>query len=499
MLLRPDAANYLSRKEDPFHILRQIKTSHTTILFLKKTDIQGFLETRLPKVEPAPKREETAPTTTPVARSRTLEVLKEEPFDHQLECCFDITGNSTCEGELSDFRKYFSSRYDKLYRLLKRRRDMEEATFINRAALNPSEVVVIGIVSEIRETNWGSTLVTIEDKTGSLRLQISDRTECPEVLLHDEVIGVMGALSGRDSQKLFANEIIRPDIPYHGSGGKRSQRDVGVAFLSDVHFGSNTFLKDEWERFLNWINLEGDFSPEERELARKLRYIVIPGDLVDGIGIYPDQDKELDILDIYDQYSFAARELNYIPEHIQLIIQPGNHDAVRMAEPQPALPKRIQELFTRKNISFMGNPSEFLVEGVRILSYHGKSLNDFDRAVKEFKIKDPMPIMKSIMKRRHLAPIYGSATQLAPEHQDYMVMETIPDIFVTGHVHSAGHDVYKGVMLLNASCWQAQTDYQKMMNFVPDPAKLPVVDLRSFQLNMLDFNPMDAHLENQDS
>ena len=60
-----------------------------------------------------------------------------------------------------------------------------------------------------------------------------------------------------------------------------------------------------------------------------INYLVIAGDVVDGIGIFPGQDKELAISDIYEQYEKAAQYLNAVPKHIKIIISPGNHDAVR--------------------------------------------------------------------------------------------------------------------------------------------------------------------------
>ncbi|MEM3341300.1 MAG: DNA polymerase II small subunit, partial [Thermoplasmata archaeon] len=63
----------------------------------------------------------------------------------------------------------------------------------------------------------------------------------------------------------------------------------------------------------------------------------------------------------------------------------------------------------------------------------------------------------------------------------------IPDIFVTGHVHDVGADRYKGVTLINASAWQSQTSYQKMMNFIPTPARVPVVDLSTHKVDIMDF------------
>jgi DNA polymerase II small subunit len=77
---------------------------------------------------------------------------------------------------------------------------------------------------------------------------------------------------------------------------------------------------------------------------------------------------------------------------------------------------------------------------------------------------------------------------LAPEKKDYMAMEFTPDIFVSGHVHGAGQLQYNGVRLINASTWQSQTEYQRLHNFNPNPAIMPVVSLGSGKVEMKDFN-----------
>jgi DNA polymerase II small subunit len=127
----------------------------------------------------------------------------------------------------------------------------------------------------------------------------------------------------------------------------------------------------------------------------------------------------------------------------------------------------------------VGNPCHFSLEGVEVLSYHGMSLMDFISAIPNLNINNPLDIMKEMLRRRHLAPVFGDKTPLAPECRDWMVIDSVPDIFVTGHVHSAGMENYKGVLLINSSTWQSQTEYQKMMNFQPQPAKVAVVDLQS--------------------
>jgi DNA polymerase II small subunit len=168
-------------------------------------------------------------------------------------------------------------------------------------------------------------------------------------------------------------------------------------------------------------------------------------------------------------------------------VQPGNHDAVRPAEPQPAFPKDITDMFDSQVLS-VGNPCYVEIEGRLILSYHGRSMDDLIGGIQGLTYNNPLDAMKEMLRRRHLAPIYGGKTPIAPEKKDFLVIDTVPDFFVTGHVHGAGISDYRGVRLINASTWQAQTGYQRMHNFNPDPAKLPVVHLGTGKCVMKNFN-----------
>jgi len=159
---------------------------------------------------------------------------------------------------------------------------------------------------------------------------------------------------------------------------------------------------------------------------------------------------------------------------------------VRPAEPQPAFPTSIQNLFD-SNVIFAGNPSLLSVEGVRILAYHGRSMDDLVSAIPGMSYARPLEAMKAMLRMRHLAPIYGGKTPIAPEAEDHLIIDEIPDIFATGHVHAAGVDQYRGVVLVNSSTWQAQTPYQKMRNIEPMPARLPIVDLASGQAIVREF------------
>jgi DNA polymerase II small subunit len=410
-------------------------------------------------------------------------------FESEIKIIEDVTGNSTCQGTTQDFVKLFRNRYQILRKILNsQRRELVNVIPINRIKKSMLDVQLIGIVKSVKTTINGHKLIELEDETGTTMLMVLKNNGvyhlAHEIVL-DEIIGIAGKLS-KKGDLIIVQNIIFPDIKLQNNK-HRAENPICVAFLSDIHIGSKMFMDDEWNAFLKWIN--GNLgNSRQRNVASKIKYLVLPGDLVDGIGIYPDQEKELSINNIYKQYESLAKQLELIPDHITLVLQPGNHDAVRPAEPQPTFEKEIRDLFSGSNYIFVGNPCYLSLHGVEILSYHGQSLLDFSTNIQHLNYNEPTEVMKVMLKKRHLAPVYGGYTPIAPEHADYMIINSVPDIFVTGHVHISSIDNYRGVLLINASSWQAQTSYQKMLNFIPDSAKLPIVNLKTGNATTMDFN-----------
>jgi DNA polymerase II small subunit len=412
-----------------------------------------------------------------------------EPYAHQVEVLADVTGNSTCEGDIADFTKYFNDRLNKIRKLLKQRRELVGFVPVAKAKSGGvAEVKLVGIVTEVRTTKNGHRLLEIEDETGSVNVlaPASDSQLLLEAdtVIEDEVLGMICKPPGR-GDLLILQKIVRPDVPMQ-NGGRRSPNPAAVAVLSDIHFGSKTFLADDWERFLRWINLEWGDS-RMKALARKVKYLIVNGDVVDGIGIFPGQEEELSIVDAYDQYQYAGEQLNRIRDDVRIFVLPGNHDLVRPAEPQPALPKKYAELFP-DTVQHVGNPFKLSVEGVEFLAYHGRSMDDWITRVAGMTYQEPLKVMEEMVIRRHMVPVYGLRTPIAPEHKDYLAIDTVPDVFITGHVHAAGIKNYRGLSLINASCWQSQTAYQKMHGFEPEPAKVPVIELDTGRPIMVDFH-----------
>lgn len=396
----------------------------------------------------------------------------------------DISNESTCVGEYTEFVRYFRDRYARLGSIIRGRITARPIESL-RAGRGYDSVSIIGMVSDVRTTSNGNKLLELEDLTGSFSVlvQPSDRDlwniACD--IVRDEVIGVTGSLT-RDGRLMIVKNIVQPDIPNNTNQplpGNGSEDENGKAVLiSDVHVGSNTFLEDAFCEFIDWLG-DGDDGGS-------VRYLIIAGDLVDGVGVYPGQERELDIPDVYEQYKCAAKYLKDVPKNIRVIIAPGNHDAVRLAEPQPALPKKIASMF-RDSVIFIGNPALIEIDGVRILTYHGRSMDDLIATIPKMSYQRPDQVMTEMLRRRHLAPIYGGRVSIAPEAEDHFVIDRIPHILHCGHVHTIGIDRYKGVTMINAGTWQSQTEYQRRMNLDPVPAHAAVVDLATLDARMVKF------------
>lgn len=418
---------------------------------------------------------------------------KHYPGRNPVNVISDITGHSTCTGEYMQFVQYFRDRYSRLSEIIRGRINARPIESLKRRSFRrggdggSEEISIIGMVSDISNTTNGHKILSLEDPTGSFPILIrnSDKElfELASRIILDEVIGATGPIT-TDGSLMLATKLIQPDAP--NSVQRRTGSHGKAILISDVHVGSSQFLKDSWLDFLDFLKGESD-SEIMRELAASVRYLVVAGDLVDGVGIYPDQEKELDILDVYDQYRKAAEYFREIPEHIRIIISPGNHDAVRQAEPQPALPESIQADFPQ-NVIFVGNPALVELDGLRILIYHGRSIDDLVATIPGISYQEPAGAVLEMLKRRHLAPTYGSRVSISPEKKDYFVIDPVPDIIHTGHVHTLGVQRYKNVLLVNSGTWQDQTEFQKRVNLIPVTARVPIVDLEDLDVKILAFD-----------
>ncbi len=452
-----------------------------------------------PAVPPRPGmlEAEEAPRVREIAeklpeRIRTKFKLRASEFESRVEVLKDITGRSFTEGELKDFVNVFRDRYERLSRILRKRVDLHEAVPISslRSFEGKELVKVIGMVSEKRETSGGHVVLEIEDLNGRasawvFKGQRELMQKAAEVVV-DEIVGIVGNVrSGDRAPRLFVRDIIWPDLPtarelFH------AEDPACAVLISDLHIGSEMFLEDVFMKFVNWLRGETG-NAQQQELASRVKYLVVAGDIVDGVGVYPQQEEELLINDIIKQYDAAAKLLAQVPEHITIIIAPGNHDAVRPSEPQPAIPKDIAGGLYDLNSVMVGNPAWVSLHGFNFLIYHGRSFDDLIATMPGLNRQKSTPPMIKLLQKRHLAPVYGGRTAISPEQQDYLVIEEVPDVFHCGHIHVYGYERYRDVEVVNSGTFQETTTYMRRLGVKPTPGIVPVIDLQTRQARVIHF------------
>ena len=405
---------------------------------------------------------------------------RRSPDRRQIEVGNDMTGRSTGTGEYRDFVRTFRDRYERLSKILRGRVNHRPAEAIANMP-GGSDAAMIGLVNDVRSTKSGHWLIELEDTTGTFpALVMKDKglADLVDEILMDECLAVEGTLAD-DSGILFADSLHFPDVPRtQRTGG--ADRHVQAALISDVHVGSDEFMADAWSRFTDWLH-----TPE----AEPVEYLLLAGDMVEGVGVYPNQDEELDIVDIYDQYEAFSEYLKEVPSDTEIVMIPGNHDAVRLAEPQPGFNDELREIMDVHDAQIVSNPATVTVEGVDVLMYHGVSLDEVIAELPEEKASydDPHKAMYQLLKKRHVAPQFGGHTRVAPEERDYLVIDDVPDVFHTGHVHKLGWGKYHNVLAVNSGCWQSQTDFQKSVNIDPDAGYAPILDLDTLEMTVRKF------------
>lgn len=401
--------------------------------------------------------------------------------------------------EPQDFVDYFNSRYKAIEKILKQRQELKNTLSLNKITNKKEKenVSIIGIVSSKQTTKNGNLLLVLEDPTGKRSVLVNKNkpslfNDAKDIVL-DEVIGIVGV---NVDTITFVNNIIWPDTPT-SKELKKTEQEKYALFLSDLHVGSSKFLPDDFNKFLRWIN--GEIGNEQqRHIAKNVEYIFIAGDLVDGCGIYPEQDKELIINDIYQQYKECARLLKQIPQHIPLIICPGNHDALRISEPQPPLSKDFaRPMHELSNAIMVSNPSLVNINssgnfnGFDVLMYHGYSFDYFVAEVDSLRNQGGYDradlIMKFLLKRRHLAPSHLSTLYIPDTKKDPLVIEKVPDFFLSGHIHKSITANYRNTTLICGSCWQSKTTFQEKVGHNPEPSRVPIVNLQTRDVKILKF------------
>ncbi len=457
----------------------------STISFLEKSKEVKVIDARLLK-DILGKQNDKAPEKIDVSRSAELSIkAKDIDTDFQIK---HVSAEHT-QGDTDAFVEYFNDRFARLRKVINEsgRNGKYVLTDISRIKQysDGREVTITGMVNNKIITKNGNILVTLEDATDSAKVLFMKQSgrdqnifDTGARIAYDDVIAVTGKISG---PFVIANGVMYPDIPIRTR--KQTEEDFAIAFLSDVHVGSKRFLEKSFIEMLKWAN---GGTERRKDLLSKLKYIVISGDVVDGIGVYPNQDKDLGILDIYKQYSNFFDLIKEIPDYIEIFVLPGNHDAVQLAEPQPPMANDIIGDFRQDNVHIISNPCYIRIHELNVLAYHGASLDPIIQYIPGCSYAKPETAMIETLKRRHLSPIYGG-NEIVPSKQDNMVMTEVPDILHMGHIHKNGYADYHGTLVVNSGTWQDRTDYQIKHGHIPSPAIMPIYETKLQKITEINF------------
>jgi DNA polymerase II small subunit len=384
------------------------------------------------------------------------------------------------------FKRLFQDRYSHLLDIARQRPDSKSITTIESGReMRERGYKIAGLLSSRNSRKGGGVEIVLDDPTGTAKLYCGEEVADSAMALPLDSLVVADVVLGKSGGQLYARDLFLPDIPTKKVVG--SSRRVYAVMLSDLHIGSKFFLADDFSRFLAWLNGRlGDL-----DIVERIRYVVVAGDVVDGIGVYPGQEYQLSERNLRQQYKVARDFLGQVPKHMKLLIVPGNHDPVRQALPQPAVSADVAgPLHDLTNAVHLGGPTNVKLDGVNFLIFHGRSLDDVIATVPDLTYDRPVEAMEVLLKARHLAPTYGKRTALSPELRDMLVIDPVPDVFHAGHVHTLDVGSYRGTLVVNSGTFQSQTPFQANMGLEPISSIVPILNLSTLEIIKRNFTKL---------
>jgi len=434
-----------------------------------------------PEVETREEEEPEVRVEPPTERPPAAE------YDSEVEVLENVEKPSS-RGDVEEFVSLFVDRLNRLRKKLKGRMDDwcdNIADVISRTSKEPGVVSFAALVTDVRETER-SMVLNVEDETGMLKVIVSKRRgegiykKLRKIAFPGIVLGIRGFCKGSDRVVFVNDRSGEVRLPGEGLPEKRPpavEDDVAALFLGDVHVGSNKFEEDLFHRLIERL-----YDPDD-PLGR-VKYVLITGDVVDGVGIYPGQREELDIPDIDAQYEKFAKLLEMMPDWVEIVVIPGNHDAIRQALPQPPLSESDPAAPLRElDVHLTSNPSTVRLhgkEGVEVLLYHGQSFDDIivDRPDLEHDPRGVREAAGMCIEACHLAPKYGGSVPIAPDERDRLVIERKPHVLAVGHTHIASTGEKGGCTIISTGTFQRRTEFQKKVGIEPTVGTVYVLNMR---------------------
>jgi DNA polymerase II small subunit len=338
----------------------------------------------------------------------------------------------------------------KLIEKIHNKRPTVDLAHIEKCSENQS-VSVLGMVFSIEEGRFDSLIVEIEDLFGSVRVIIpNSKLKGIDKIEEDDIILVEGKVrKGKAGIYILAENIIYPELEF--TAKSEEGEDILIATTSDIRYGNENFSEEKFMKFIDFLN--GHFE-DHKEIAKKIKYLIICGDLIEGVSFESKYSGLVD--EIEEEYTAIAKILDKIRKDIEIIIIPGERDVIIPSIPLSELSKEIaQPLYEIKNIKILTDPNLIHLGNRKILLTHGFYFENIARKymLQTFNGERTIELtIKHIFKRRNLVPnlrING----LLPIGYDPFIITEKPDLFIFGHFDIPTSFIYKQCLVVSNSSW----------------------------------------------
>ncbi len=426
----------------------------------------------------------------PLLSSMTTTDEEDIEIEERIHVIYDPGSISKGGSGKKDYESLLRDRYSQLVQKIRRVikiNDFVRISDIMSKKYRNNEVLLTGLLYRKRILP-NRIIVEIEDVTGSIvaYLYKDNNPRLYEQLVRtplDVVIGIKAFVNSKG--RAIISDIFTPKVRGRHKERKGGWKDIYALLISDLHVGSKYFDEDLFNSFIDLLRGSAD-NEELKKRMKRVKYVVIAGDLVDGVGVYKNQEQDLEIFDIYEQYNKAYKLLKKIPSKIKIIVIPGNHDASRSSLPQPPIFKKFASKFYDDNqFMLLGNPVNISLHDVNMLIYHGDFVQDVLSSIPGMTQDNIGAAVKVLLDYSHLAPQIGLSTKIAPEPKDHLVIRDGISLLHFGHTHRFDISKIYGVLCVNSGTFQQQTRYQKMMKIEPDLGKIALIELYSLQPFMI--------------
>lgn len=413
----------------------------------------------------------------------------------------DIPERSSDKPNVETFRQLFLNRYEQLSSILKN--NIKETTPLLKQNLTKEQIpkdingILIGMVQDTRVLTTNKFVIHLENPKSEILtrcVMVQDSESFPGYrdILRDSVVGIKGVLpkkfQGGYITAFWGKDIIRPS--FQPKEFRATTDSHKILFVSDIHFGSQNFVRSVFAKLIKFLTLN-DLDSEFQKLASEISTLMIVGDLVEGVGLFPDQKSDILYHSLQTQYDGLSVLLRDIPEDIKIIVIPGEHDATQIPNPQPAIDKKFAKaLLNLPNLRSFGNPIRLSIENMSILAFHGQKNEVLFEKHIHLDPLNPIIGIQHLLEYRHLYPEYGSFNPIAPFKHDYLVIDEVPDIVVSGHFHQAHFKEYRGVKILTCGSFQKEEHKQSKNTINTYLGVFPILDTHTGEVEMIDLKKL---------